>query len=188
MRKRKSNRGGARGFTFVETLVVVALASVIGASILSSFMMGMRVWKRAAGPDLSRRKAVLALERLSRDARNAFDYPPIGFFGEEGVLTLANIAQDRVWNITYAYVAADRAFTRTASALGSNETVKPQKIIPEVKDLVFSYYGYNNATQAFEFQPAWNYTASGIPLAVRVDVILESGNVFNKTISIPTGT
>lgn len=168
--------------------MVVALASVIGASILSSFMMGMRVWKRAAGPDLSRRKALLALEKLSRDARNTFDYPPIGFYGEKGVLTLTNIAKDRIWNITYAYSPGDHAFYQTSSALGSNETAKPQQIIPEVRDLFFSYYGYNNATQTFEFQPVWNYTASGIPLAVRVEVVLENGHVFNKTISIPAGT
>lgn len=187
MRKRRSSSKNAGGFTFVETLVVVALAGVIGASLASSFMMGMRVWKRAAGPDLSRRKAILAIEKLSQDARSAFDYPAIGFFGQRDVLTLANIDQDRIWNITYAYAADDRAFYKTRTALGENGT-KPQQLIPEVKDLSFSYYGYNNVTQAFEFQPAWNYTASGIPLAVRVEAVLENGYVFNKTISIPAGT
>ena len=48
--------GARRGFTFVEVLVVIALSAVIGTALLSSYMMGMRVWKRTANPDFSRRK------------------------------------------------------------------------------------------------------------------------------------
>ena len=177
------------GFTLVETLIVVALFAVIGVSLLQSFVMGLKVWKAATSPNYSYRKAVIGLERLSSELRQIVNYPTIGFWGERDTCTFANIARDKVYNITYNYSGEDNVFYRTAVSLqelaGQSPASPRRKIIPGVKNFSFSFYGYDNTTGNATFLDSWNYTKSSIPLAVKVACTVEDGREFEKVITIP---
>lgn len=173
----------------MEAMVVLALFAVLGVSLFSSFSMGMNVWRRATSPNFSYRKSILALERLSRELRCAYDYPPLGFYGEKTRISFADLFADKVLNITYSYAAQEKALTRAAVSMqGMSDQQKPagpRTIVTGVKDLALSYYGYDTETRTFGFWDSWNYTKSWIPLSVRVSMTLEDGNVLEKNITIP---
>jgi prepilin-type N-terminal cleavage/methylation domain-containing protein len=178
-----------KAFTLVETLIVVALFAVIGVSLLSSFVMGLKVWKLATSPNYSYRKAIIGLEKLSTELRQTVNYPAIGFWGTSDHCEFANIARDRIYNITYNYSSENNTFYRSALSLeesaGTESPVSPRKLIPEVKNFSFSFYGYDITTGNATFLDSWNYTKSGIPLAVKVAFVLEDGKEFEKVITIP---
>ncbi len=182
-------RRGKNGFTLVETLIVVALFAVIGVSLLQSFVMGLKVWKAATSPNYSYRKAVIGLERLSTELRQIVNHPTIGFWGARDSCTFANIARDKVYNITYNYSSEDNTFYRTAVSLqelaGTEPASPRRKIIPGVKNFSFSFYGYDTTTSNATFLDSWNYTTSGIPAAVKVACTVEDGREFEKVITIP---
>jgi len=92
-----------RGFTFVETMIVLALFGILGVALFSSFSMGMKVWKRATSTNLFKRKAVLTLERLSIELRRTFNYPPIAFLGDKAHIEFPGIVANKIYNISYDF-------------------------------------------------------------------------------------
>lgn len=188
-RRAPSTEHRASGFTFVEIMIVLALFAIISTSLFSSFIMGMKVWKRAAAFSLSQRKALLGLERLSTELRRAYNYPSIGFFGQKDRIEFANIWQDKIFNISYVYSSSEMSVSRLSrsrqQALGMEEESQSRQIIPNVKEFNLGFYGYDNASGNFTFLDSWNYTVSGIPAAVTVSLTLEDGKTFEKIITIP---
>jgi prepilin-type N-terminal cleavage/methylation domain-containing protein len=180
-----------RGFTLIETLVVVALFAIISVSLFSSFSMGMKVWKWAVSPNASHRKSLLALERLSTELRRTFNYSRIGFFGEKEGISFANIVGGRIYNISYTTNGSDKGFYRQSRSmqeiLGMENETKFRKIVPSVKDATFAFYGFDNEKGHADFLDAWNYSRSGLPAAVKVSLELEDGETFEKIILIPVG-
>lgn len=178
-----------RGFTFIEVMIVLALFAVISTSLFSSFIMGMKVWKRAAAFSLSQRKALLGLERLSTELRRAYNYPSIGFFGQKGGIEFANIWQDKILDISYNYSSQEMSVSRLSRSrqeiLGLEEESQPRQVIPNVKEFNLGFYGYDNISGNFTFLDSWNYTVSGIPTAVKVSLTLEDGKALEKIITIP---
>ena len=182
------------GFTLVEAMVVVALFAVIGVSLVSSFFMGMKVWKRASSPRYAQRKLVLGLERLSTELRRVYNYPLIGFTGEKTAVSFANIVQDTIYNISYNYSSGNKSLYRTNMTMqeinNTNESFEsnkttPRLIIPGVENFNFTYYGFNITGGDYDYFDSWNYSASGIPLGVKVSISLENGSVIEKIIPIP---
>ncbi len=173
------------GFTMIETMVVICLAAVIGASLFSSFIMGLKVWKRTASPDFVHRKVILGLEKFSRDLRCAYDYPSLGFVGEKYVVGFSNVEKDNIWNVTYDFSTQDGCLHRTRTMAGSYNETAQEKIVCEIDEISFSYPIYKNETKTFDFQESWNYASSGLPTAVRVEAILKDGRVFKKFVTIP---
>jgi len=179
---------GRSGFRLIETLVVIGLSAVIGVSLLSSFVMGMKVWRRTASPDFVHRKAILGLEKLSRDLRSVYDYPDIGFTGGTTAVSFANIDKDRIWNVSYFYSSDDKCLYRTRLSLeAGNSTSEPkeEKIICSVEGASFSYSSFNNDTKVFDFLDGWNYALNGIPRAVKAEINLKDDKNVTKIITIP---
>ena len=170
-------------------MIVLALFGIIGVSLFSSFTMGLKIWKRATSANVAERKAVIGLERLSTEIRRAAGYPSIGLFGEAAHLDFANIIGDKIYGISYAYAAADKCLYRTATArqppASETEPVVSRKIMVGVKDMAFSFFRYNNTSGGVNFVDTWNYTASGMPSAVKVFLVLEDGKEFEKVIEVP---
>lgn len=180
-----------RGFTLVETLVVVALFSIIGVSLFSSFSMGMKVWKRAVSPNGSYRKSLVALERLSTELRRTFNYSRIDFLGEKESISFANIFGDRIYNISYAFNGSDGGLYRQSRFMQEisemEDAAKARKIVGSVKDVTFAFYGFDNEKGHADFLAAWDHSRPGLPAAVKVSLELESGETFEKIILIPEG-
>ncbi len=73
--KRKSSRSGEAGFTLIEMVIVVVLASILGI-----FVFGVLNKCLSAQIDMQRRKersddAILSLERINREIREANTIP-----------------------------------------------------------------------------------------------------------------
>jgi len=176
------------GFTLIETLVVIGLSAIIGVSLLSSFVMGMKVWKRTASPDFVHRKVILGLEKLSRDLRSVYDYPDIGFNGGSTELSFANIDKDKIWNVSYFYSEEDKCVYRTRVSLeagNATSEAKQEKIVCAAEGASFGYSSFNNDTKVFDFLDSWNYALNGIPRAVKAEIILKDDRNVTKIITIP---
>lgn len=190
MKADKAGQNAASGgFTLVETLVVVAIFAVIGVSLSSSFSMGMRVWKRSASENIMYKKAILNLERISRELRASVDYPQIGFFGESDHFAFAALLGDKISNVSYAHTISDKSVSRLAADLSPvpepENQAAARKIIQGVENVSFSYYHFDANSSKYVFSDSWNYTQNGIPLAVKVALSMENGEIFDRVIFIP---
>ncbi len=177
------------GFTFIETMVVIALLGILSVSLFSSFAMGMKVWKRAASFNLAERKSILTLERMARELREVFNYSAIGFQGNKTHIEFANIFNNTVYNVSYTYVPEENSVKRSSISrqqmAAQGEAPRARGVIPDVKDLAFSFYGPVNQTGNATFSDAWNSSVSGVPEAVKVSVTLKDGKNLEKITPIP---
>ena len=183
------HRAPKKAFTFVETMIVLALFGILGVSLFSSFSMCMRVWKRATSTNLFKRKAILTIERLSMELRRAFNYTPIGFMGEKAHIEFPGIVGNKIYNLSYDFFPEEKCVKRSGisrqETLGLEEGNFSRVVIPGVKDFALSYYGADNQTGNYTFLESWNNTAAGSPAAVKVAVALEDGTNLEKIITIP---
>lgn len=178
-----------QGFTFIEMMVVLVLFAVISVSLFSSFVMGMRAWKKITDTNFAERKALLNIARLSKELRGAFGYSKIGFYGSSTHLTFANIIGNQIVNLTYVFLPDEgtlyRYNTSMRQILGFEEPAPARKIISGVKDFTFEFYGQDYLTGNYTFLDSWNYTVSGIPAGVKVLCVLDDDHDFEKIIAIP---
>ena len=176
------------GFTFVEAMIVIALFAIIGVSLFSSLSLGLKVWKRATQLNLVERKAILGLERLSTELRRTYNYPSIGFWGEKDHMEFVGIYRDEILNISYQYAPQEKCVYRSGLSMqrsGLTEGSPLRRVFLEVKNFTLSFYGFDTEAGTFTFFDSWNYTKSGIPLAVKVSLTLEDGKGFEKIVAIP---
>ena len=189
MKIKNQNKTINKGFTFVETMIVLALFAIIGASLFSSMAMGLKIWKRAGTSNFSHRKATLSLERLSAELRQTANYSSIGFYGEKNHLEFPNIVRDKIFNISYTYSPEKKCVVRGSIPKSPAEQTEAKNttrtVMVDVKDFVLGFYGPSNETGNFTFLDSWNSTKSGIPSAVKVSLTLEDGKGFEKVITIP---
>ncbi len=177
------------GFTLIETLVVVAIFSVVGVSLASSFSMGLRVWKRAAGINVANRKIAIQLERLGQELRQTISYPQIGFWGEEGRVSFAALIRGKLTNVSYYLDPQEKAIYRYSESLqqtlGLENYTLGRAIIPGVEKVSFLYKYFNATSEEYVYLDSWNYSLYGIPLSVTAKIILENGDQFRKVVQIP---
>jgi len=184
-RRGRRAAAGARGFTFVEVLVVVALFSIISVSLFSSFSMGLKVWKMASRPNFAYRKAVLNLERLGRELRQARGYLNTTFQGNDRELTFISVTHEKVFNMTYRFKS--EGLWRQAGAVGSgwSDAGEEREMVPDIDRLEFTYYGFDPASKSFVFFDNWDGATQGLPRAVRVVMDLKDETHLEKIMHVP---
>jgi len=169
-------------------MVVIGLSAVIGVSLFSSFIMGLNVWKRTASPDFNHRKLIIGMEKMSKDLRQIRDYPSVGFNADAANMTFVNVDDEKIYNVSYVYSSGDNCLHRLRAqmqAANISGVPKDEKIACGIESASFGYAMYNNATKTFDFMDIWNYSATGIPAAVKTEVTLKNGKTYKKYISIP---
>src|SRR5512137_1082701 len=133
------------GFTFLETLIVVGLFSLISVSLFQTFSMGLKVWKLASSPNLSERRAVLGMERLAQDARRIRPYAAVNFSGTPESCRFAVVMNDQIQNISYEFDAGASVVRRRAvslqDALAGSEGSGARVVMTDVKKFILAYYG-----------------------------------------------
>lgn len=180
-----------RGFTFIEVMVVVVLFAVVGVSLFSSFMMGMKVWKKITDVNFAERKVLIAIARLSKELKNSFAYSPIGFFGDNNKVTFANIVGNNITNITYEFSESQGVLYRgridmsSAAETEAEDINVARSIVSGIKGFSFWFYGQDSETGNYAFLDNWNYTVSGMPGAVKVSCKVGDDYVLEKIIPIP---
>lgn len=188
----KSSR---RGFTLVEVMIVAALFSVVGVALFASFGAGLKVWRSASNPDFSRRKALLGIERFSKDLRRAVDYPGLvaqglmSFKGDASSCSFFERHDGKLYNVLYSYYDGDGTVTRTSAALSSATQIMdpgvPRVVMTRVKDFALLYLGRLQLTGEKEPLDAWNSTDFGIPQVVKISLELENGERYERMVTLP---
>ena len=186
-----------QAFTLIEVLVVVGLFAVIATSLFSSFILGMRVWKRSSIDSYQAQKAVISLERLSQELRQAIIYSEIPFEGEDAEVNFVNVRNNKIYNISYYYSKSDRALYRYAPYLevgewfdgGFKDTRRDGRaVIKNIQNFSFGYYLLNKTDKGIEevvFAPSWNATPTSMPKAIRLSLRLKGNETFQRILSLP---
>lgn len=172
----------------MELMVVVALFGIVGTVLVSSFAMGLRVWKKAASFNFNSRGALLSMERWTMETRRIFQYQPIGLFGNEDHVEFANILNDKILNVSYDFINDENVVRRTASSrqslLDGDADGVSRTAISGVENFSMAYYGWDGQLQDYTFFNAWNSSQSGWPIAVKFHVDLRDGETFEKIIPL----
>ena len=189
------------GFTLIETLLVVAISSVVALAIYSTFNSGLKIWQR-----LTKKEQVSDLniffEKISYDLRNSFKFSGIEFVGKQdsigfASLVMAQIGQQQralgVGQAGYCFDAQTESLNRwqlNYSELYQNKPAHLRQILNNVKALSFQYYYYDPEEEAYMWKDLWIENEEGIPLAVRIK--MEFGKdaeckKVTRTVAIPAG-
>jgi prepilin-type N-terminal cleavage/methylation domain-containing protein len=84
------------GFTLIELMIASVLTALAALVAYHAYHQGILIWKK--GQESSNQdKAVMAMERISRDLKNTFSFSPIEFNGEETKITFPRLVYRYDW-------------------------------------------------------------------------------------------
>lgn len=182
-----------KGFTIIELLIVTTIFSIVSIAVYATFGSGMRVWRRAQEINISERKVLLRMEKLSRELRQTFDFKDIGFSGYKDKLNFAAIIDGDIVRINYSLDASQKIIFCTVDKLADileskekNETLqsKPLSFISAVDKLSFSYFYFDLQKNAYSWKEDWQ--EGSLPLAVKLEITVNNSSSYATTIFIPT--
>ena len=164
------------GFTLVELLVTAAILGIISMAVISSFAGGLKVYERVRNYAGTEGDALLALEKMERDLRNAVELSEIDFEGDRKSLSFAALITSdggirsrrrkdaektpSLGKILY-YVKGARdnlireekaypyAVSKTSRRKGNTEE------LVSLKRLNFSYYYYDRDMKEYKWKDSW---------------------------------
>jgi prepilin-type N-terminal cleavage/methylation domain-containing protein len=191
-------RRGQSGFTLVETLVAVSIFSVLVVTIYASFMSGMSAREKGETIVTLAETAREVVRRLSAELTTCFAYSNGSFAGEPeeiGFVTLQAPAKGgtpRICRVTYC--TRDEGDTGLSSLHHGCQPLggKYQEgdlSGPCIRHLELSYASGGPVGGEIEWSGHWIGTHQHpLPLAVRVRLVLESGDEtmkVDKVIRVP---
>jgi prepilin-type N-terminal cleavage/methylation domain-containing protein len=74
------------GFTLIEVMIASVLVALAGLVAYHSYNQGILVWKKGQ-ENSNQDKAVMVMERISRDLKNTFSFAPVDFSGEDAKIS-----------------------------------------------------------------------------------------------------
>lgn len=177
-----------KAFTLVETLLAMTIFAFIGAGIAMSFFSGMKLWSRASSTDNWYNNVILNFEIISKELRQSFEIPQIGFQGDSKSFSFPGLSGNTIVMITYSYDAASRYLTRSEVKLAdiieeSAKIDKKEKSVFAAQELSIQYMKVDKSASSLEWVDSWK-KEDGIFCAVRLKGI-SNGQEFQKTIFIP---
>jgi len=84
------------GFTLIELMIASVLIALAGLAAYHAYSQGILVWKKGQ-ENSNQDKAMLTLERISRDLKNTFSFSPIEFSGEETKISFPYLTLKYDW-------------------------------------------------------------------------------------------
>ena len=140
-----------KGFTLIEILLVVSLLMVMGASVTTSFLHGIRVYQRLNYVHQEEELAFL-MERVTHDLKNAVNYSSIPFSGSEQSISFATLIQELLhqsspmgfWpvQVEYRYDPNSEEVLRLEKInafFGSDEVTSREILAKEIHSLAFKF-------------------------------------------------
>ncbi len=193
------------GFTLIETILTVAMFSVIALAIYSTFSQGVRLWQRLTQRTPSS-ELNMVFEKMSSDLRNSFGFSGINFVGGEDNITFATLIfsanKDKqkalsLGEVGYSFDAQTGSLNRQQrnySQVYRNKSTHLRQMLNNVKFLSFRYYYYNPAQEEYVWKDNWQAREGeeerSIPLAVRISLEFDENTKeeeVTRTITIPAG-
>lgn len=177
----------AKGFTLIESLVVVSILAMITLAVYASLSAGSGIWIRV-NKSAGERVLFLSWEKMQKDIRNTFNFEAIGFTGKKKEISFPGLVSIRdkggklhqeVGRIRYYYDDKCRCLclSRIAYAdLLKNAEAKCQKEIERVKDVAFEYYNPHTGTGRDKGLWISDWEQGGRPPAVKFKVVTQDNN------------
>lgn len=156
----RNRRRLSRGFTLVELMVAGTLSVLIGAAVVATFIFLAKGGVRLGQYSDIEGEARMAVQRFSEDARQA---DAITWSDANTLRLMVDGTQ-----ITYAYDAAQKRFTRT---VGANPAVT---LASGAADFAFRAYQATGAEAPLNASPA---TASAVTKMVQIELKLARSHV-----------
>lgn len=184
-----------KGFTLVETIVVITIFSIIAAGIASSFISGMKIWGRAAEVDFVQSQVLLSLEQIAVKLRQCVNISAIGFNGSSEEFSFPGLLADDIGRIKYSFAPVSKTvFLRFQSlkdillAQEEEETVEVKYIerkFLSADSFSARYLSFDKEKNSYGWVDEWK-EEDGAPVAVGLEVCAGQ-NKFEKVIFIPIG-
>lgn len=184
-----------RAFTLIELLIVVAIFSIVSIAVYATFSSGLRVWRRAQDVNITERKDLLRIEKLSREIRQALNFKDIDFDGSKDKICFAEIVDSEITRITYFFDADKKMLFRSVDKLADilaakeeNETLesKPLPYLANIDKLSFSYLYFDLQKNSYLWKEEWvEEEQRNLPLAIKLEMTVNKQS-HATTIFIPT--
>ena len=203
--KKASREKFLTGFTLIETILTVAMFSVIALAIYSTFNQGVKLWQRLTQRTPSS-ELNMVFEKMSSDLRNSFGFSGINFVGGEDNITFATLIfsanKDKQktlspGEVSYSFDSQTGSLNRQQrnySQVYRNKSTHLRQMLNNVKSLSFRYYYYNPAQEEYVWKDNWQVKKGeekrSIPLAVRIKLEFDENTKeeeITRTITIPAG-
>lgn len=189
-------RADSRAFSLIELLVVVSILAVAIATVGACLGAGMRVWEVAQTYGRAENEALMALDQMSRDLRNAVECPtldangvPLVFHGEAGEMRFAGVVvsadppDSQLAVIHYRWNSGDEQLIRETTAYPEG---LPQSAswADHVRGLRLAY-AMGNSAEGMD-------VATGMPARVDIELQMDTGAegastlVVRRSVQLPT--
>ncbi len=188
-----------KGFTFIETLVVVSIFAILATAVFSVFGAGLKIYGKVKIHTGSQADILLSMEKFQKDLRNIFCFSGIDFTGEAASLSFAGLIRFAdgkgnqklsVGRITYYFDEETGALIRKEESYpeaASQEEGGAQRALASIEGLKFRYYHFESETREYIWRDSWE-AASGLPRGVKIEITFSGGDkevVLDKTVFIP---
>ncbi len=197
-----------RGFTFIELLIVTALVAVVGITLYSTILNGVKIWERM-DTAASAEDANILFEKVSRELRNTFKFTNIAFYGKRDEMAFAIISQpdpsnggrQEIGRVRYSFDRSRNVMLRAYqnySQVSEEKEGSPMEVMEGVRSVEFSYYAYDLKEKEYLWVEQWEAMGKTLgleeddmlPVAVRmkIGILSDTGpEVLTRTVSIPSG-
>ena len=164
----------AKGFTLVEMMLVAGILAIIGLTIVATFSGGLKIFYRMESYNTVKADALISLDKLERDLRNAFPYEGIEFIGSSRKVTFPGLikrfnskglAEESPGAISYylddsgrtkALSKEEKRYTQAIKKEGAEKG--PITRLAAIENLTFKYYSYDPESDAYSWVSVWDKT------------------------------
>lgn len=184
------------GFTLVELLVAALLTALLSASLLAAFSGGLRVWERAREWDENVTQALVGLEEMERDIRNAIAARDDRFEGDARSVSIPSIvkipgkegAEEWPGVIRYEADGVARTLVRRRLPRGPLSAETVETVASSVDRVRFDFLPPAGERGGNEWVPTW-LSRTNSPAAVRVRFAVRCYPEplhLERTVALPT--
>lgn len=196
------------GFTLIELLIVTALAAVIGVTLYSTILNGVKIWERM-DRDAPMEDANIFFEKIAHELRNSFQFKSIAFRGNEREMAFPIILQSdhakggrqEIGRVRYVFDHKKGVIARgyqNYNQVVEEKEAPARELMEGVPSVEFSYYVYDFKERQYLWVAEWQAEERTLgleeeeylPVAVRIKIgiLSDAGlEVLTRTVFIPSG-
>ncbi|MFH0888784.1 MAG: prepilin-type N-terminal cleavage/methylation domain-containing protein [Planctomycetota bacterium] len=119
-----SNGTGLNGFTLIEVLIVTVLVAFVLLAAYKAYNQGVLVWARAQQTS-RQEKAIMFIEKVSRELNNSFSFKPISFTAEEARISFSGLILKNDWDWSNKANAVDISVSDGQKELKNDSSSAP---------------------------------------------------------------
>jgi len=192
------------GITLIESLVVVAIMSVLGLAVFSTIQGGVKIWRRASFIRNDEDVRIL-FDKLAYDLRRIVPFSKIKFKGTFDSISFSIISNgtfsipgekeliangEHIAHVTYRFDSPERSIIREESdvaGFSEKEIGNTRKVLRDVSKMRIEYYSHFLGPGTFEIRDLLE--DGSLPQFIKVEVVYGKDklnkNKFTEMIEVP---